>query len=45
MEDGRRNTKMIGSFKNEELGLQVKTILNEDGSIIINAEDAAFGFG
>lgn len=32
-------------FENEELGLQVRTILNPDGSISINAEDAAFGFG
>lgn len=32
-------------FKNEELGLQARTITNEDGSISINAEDAAIGFG
>ena len=32
-------------FKNEELRIQVRTIKNEDGSISINAEDAAIGFG
>ncbi len=32
-------------FKNEELGLQVRTLPNPDGSISINAEDTAIGFG
>lgn len=32
-------------FNNEELGLRVRTILNEDGSISVNAEDTAIGFG
>lgn len=32
-------------FNNEELGLEVRTILNEDGSISVNAEDTARGFG
>lgn len=32
-------------FNNAELGLQVRTIQNDDGSISINAEDAAVGFG
>ena len=32
-------------FKNEELKLQVRTIQNDDGSISINAEDTARGFG
>lgn len=32
-------------FKNEELHLQVRTILNDDGSISVNAEDTAIGFG
>lgn len=32
-------------FKNEELGIKVRTIKNEDGSISINAEDTARGFG
>lgn len=32
-------------FNNDELQLQVRTIQNEDGSISINAEDAAIGFG
>lgn len=32
-------------FNNDELNLQVRTILNEDGSISVNAEDTAIGFG
>lgn len=32
-------------FENEELGLQVRTILNPDGSISVSAEDTAIGFG
>lgn len=32
-------------FENSELGLSVRTILNEDGSISVNAEDTAIGFG
>ena len=32
-------------FKNEELNLEVRTIYNEDGSISVNAEDTARGFG
>lgn len=32
-------------FNNKELGLQVRTIQNDDGSISINAEDTAVGFG
>lgn len=32
-------------FNNAELGISVRTILNEDGSISINAEDTAVGFG
>lgn len=32
-------------FENEELGLQARTILNSDGSISVNAEDTATGFG
>lgn len=32
-------------FDNEELGLSVRAIQNKDGSISINAEDAAIGFG
>lgn len=35
----------IQLFKNKELDLQVRTILNEDGSISVNAEDTAIGFG
>lgn len=32
-------------FENEELGLQVRTIFNLDGSISVSAEDTAIGFG
>ncbi|MCC0684088.1 hypothetical protein [Clostridioides sp. ZZV14-6345] len=32
-------------FSNEELGVNVRTISYEDGSIDINAEDTAIGFG
>lgn len=32
-------------FTNDELGIKVRTIKNDDGSISINAEDAARGFG
>ncbi len=35
----------IKAFENEELGLSVRTVLNEDGSISVNAEDTAIGFG
>ena len=35
----------IKLFENEELGLSVRTILNEDGSISVNAEDTTIGFG
>lgn len=32
-------------FNNDALGLKVRTILNDDGSISVNAEDTAIGFG
>lgn len=32
-------------FNNENLNLRVRTVLNDDGSISINAEDTAIGFG
>lgn len=32
-------------FENKDMGLQVRTILNEDGSISVSAEDTAIGFG
>lgn len=32
-------------FDNPNLGLRVRTILNDDGSISVNAEDTAIGFG
>lgn len=37
--------KEIQVFKNKDLNLDVRTIQNEDGSISINAEDTARGFG
>ena len=38
-------TNKLEIFKNEELKLQVRAFLNPDGSISINAEDTAIGFG
>lgn len=35
----------IRNFKNDELGLQARMVTNPDGSISINAEDTAIGFG
>lgn len=32
-------------FENKDMGLQVRTILSEDGSISVSAEDTAIGFG
>ncbi len=32
-------------FNNNELGLKIRTILNDDGSIQVSAEDTAAGFG
>lgn len=32
-------------FENKDMGLQVRTIMNEDGSISVSAEDTAIGFG
>lgn len=37
--------KDIQIFNNEQLQLQIRTIQNQDGSISINAEDTAIGFG
>ena len=39
------NKQKIEIFNNEELSLQVRAFLNPDGSISINAEDTAIGFG
>ncbi len=45
------NTAVTNFFKGniavtfEKLGLQIRCILNEDGSISMNAEDTARGFG
>lgn len=35
----------IKLFENEEMGLTTRTMLNDDGSISVNAEDTAIGFG
>lgn len=35
----------IKIFENEELGFKVRTIMNPDGSISVNAEDTAVGYG
>lgn len=35
----------IKLFDNEELGLSVRAIMNEDGSISVSAEDVSIGFG
>lgn len=37
--------KDVRIFNNTNLGMQVRTILNPDGSILVNTEDAARGFG
>lgn len=44
---GRKEKEMDNAqvFESSELGLQVRTILNDDGSISVNAEDTAVGFG
>lgn len=42
-EDDKVNDLKV--FNNEEMGLKVRTILNKDGSISVNAEDTAIGFG
>lgn len=38
-------SKEMQVFKNEKLNLRMRTIQNEDGSICVNAEDTAMGFG
>lgn len=35
----------IRLFEKKELGFKVRTILNPDGSISVNAEDTAIGYG
>lgn len=37
--------KEMKIFENEEINVSVRTILNDDGSISVNAEDTAIGFG
>ena len=36
---------LLEVFKNDELGLSTRVVTNPDGSISVNAEDAAIGFG
>lgn len=43
-EDVFGSTK-VTVFKNKELGLQMQAIMNEDGSVSVNAEDTAIGLG
>ncbi len=40
-----REKTSVSVFTNGSLGLQMRTILNEDGSISVSAEDTAIGFG
>ncbi|WP_252224369.1 MULTISPECIES: hypothetical protein [unclassified Clostridium] len=42
---GDGKMKNLQSFRNENLNLQVRIIQNDDGSISVNAEDTAIGFG
>lgn len=37
--------KELKIFENKEIGVSARTVLNDDGSISVNAEDAAIGFG
>ena len=39
------NKEKVEIFNNEELNLRARAFLNSDGSISINAEDTAIGFG
>ncbi len=39
------NKEKVEIFNNEELNLRARAFLNPDGSISINAEDTAIGFG
>ena len=39
------NNVAIQEFENTELGFKVRCIKNDDGSISMNAEDTAIGFG
>ncbi|MCC0678499.1 MULTISPECIES: hypothetical protein [unclassified Clostridioides] len=40
-----QNEVKVEVFRNKELGMGVRTISYEDGSIGVNAEDTAIGFG
>lgn len=44
-ERSERDMNELQVFSNEELGLEVRTMLNKDGSISVSAEDTARGFG
>lgn len=41
----RETMNEIQIFSNEELEISARTIVNDDGSISVNAEDTAIGFG
>lgn len=41
----RKNEYEVQEFMNDELGLVIRCIKNPDGSISMNAEDTAIGFG
>ena len=45
LKEGDETMNNLQIFKNEQLNLQVRTIQNKDGSISVNAEDTAIGFG
>ena len=44
-DEARYSENKLKIFNNEELGISVRTMMNPDGSICVNAEDAAIGFG
>lgn len=46
--NGKEEKKLMDNlmtFNNKEMGIGVRTVLNDDGSISVNAEDTARGFG
>ncbi len=43
--NGTTNNVAIQEFENTELGFKIRCIKNDDGSISMNAEDTAIGFG
>lgn len=45
MKKGFKHMQELKIFENEEIGVSARTMLNDDGSISVNAEDTAIGFG